>query len=86
MSGAIALIAAAGLSYIGGDAIGGILGRFNLLGFGEKDSILKRLPKAARGVYRALKSRADHEGTPEARTELDEWLAKHTKPSPSGRS
>jgi hypothetical protein len=67
------ILATAAVSHLGGSAIGGILARFGLFGFGEKLKIARHVLR----VGKALRSAFDRDGSEAARTDLQDWLTKH---------
>ncbi|MBT6153665.1 MAG: hypothetical protein HOK71_15240 [Planctomycetaceae bacterium] len=67
------ILGTAALSHLGGAALGGVLARFGLFGFGGK----LRIARHALRVGRALRAAVDHEPTTQARAELARWLQQH---------
>ena len=67
------ILGAAALSHLGGAALGGVLARFGLLGFGRKLRIARHVLR----IGQALRAAVDHEPTAEACAELNRWLKQH---------
>jgi hypothetical protein len=61
-------------------ALGGILARFGLFGFGSKLEIARHVLR----VGKALRSAFDRDGSEAARTDLQDWLSKHDPRNETG--
>ena len=67
------ILATLAVSHLGGSALGGVLARFGLMGFGRKLRIARHILR----IGKALRAAFDHEPTPKAREELKRWLVEH---------
>lgn len=74
------ILATAAVSHLGGAALGGVLARFGLLGFGRKLRIARHVLK----VGKALRSVFDRDGNEAACDDLKRWLAEHDPHNASG--
>ena len=67
------ILATLAVSHLGGSALGGVLARFGVLGFGRKLRVARHVLR----IGKALRSAFDHEPTPKAHEELKRWLVEH---------
>lgn len=76
----VGILAVAALSHLGGTALGGILARFGLFGFGKKLTIARH----ALRVGQALRKAFERERSPTAREELKRWLQENDPKNETG--
>ena len=79
----VGILAVAALSHLGGTALGGILGRFGLLGFLPAGRHGGKKLAIARHVLRVGKA-FDRERSPKAREELKRWLQQNDPKNETG--
>jgi len=83
----VGILAVAALSHLGGTALGGILGRFGLLGFlpvGRHGGKKLAIARHALRVGKALRKAFDRERSPKAREELKRWLQENDPKNETG--
>jgi hypothetical protein len=74
------ILATAAVSHLSGSAIGGILARFGLFGFGSKLKIARHVLR----VGKALRAAFDQDDSTAARSQLQDWLAEHDPRNETG--
>ena len=74
------ILATAALAHLGGSALGGVLTRFSVFGFGRK----LRIARHTLRVGKALRSVFDRDPSKEARDDLKRWLTQHDPHNETG--
>ena len=74
------ILATAAMSHLGGAAVGGVLARFGLFGFGRKLRIARHVLR----VGHALRSAFDRDKNQRSRNDLKRWLKQNDPHNESG--
>ena len=80
MTSLAGILATLAVSHLGGSALGALLARFGLLGFGSRLKIARHVL----GVGKALRAAFDKEPTKQNREALQRWLEENDPQNRSG--